>query len=122
MKAAGRRRKGSAFERAVVALHRELGTPAERVPLSGAAGGSYTGDVKIGPLGSEKATFTAECKARGKGGGFKLIERWLGGKHLLYLKRDRQPPLVVMDARLWALTVQRAYGAPLLEDEDDCQR
>lgn len=59
----------------------------ERVPLSGAAGGSYTGDVK--GLG-----ITWECKVRGNG--FKQLYDWLEGKDALAVKADRKQWLVVM--------------------------
>ena len=84
------KRKGSRIEREVVNLHREAGIPAERVPLSGAAGGSFAGDLRIGEV------LTAEVKARGNGAGFKTLERWLGENDMLFLRRDRAAPLVVM--------------------------
>lgn len=59
----------------------------ERVPLSGAAGGSYTGDV-IG-MG-----LTFECKVRADG--FKQLYSWLGTNDALAVKADRRPWLVVI--------------------------
>jgi hypothetical protein len=59
----------------------------QRVPLSGAAGGSFTGDV-IGQ------GLTWECKVRADG--FKLIYGWLEGKDALALKADRKEWLVVI--------------------------
>ncbi|SDY22579.1 hypothetical protein [Thermoactinomyces sp. DSM 45892] len=59
----------------------------ERVPLSGAAGGSYTGDV-IG------LNCRWECKVRGNG--FKQIYGWLEGNDALAIKADRKEWLVVM--------------------------
>lgn len=59
----------------------------ERVPLSGAAGGSYVGDV-IG-LG-----LTWECKVRGDG--FKQLYGWLDGKDALAVKADRKQWLAVL--------------------------
>ena len=41
------RQKGSRTERAIVRLLQERGLAAERVPLSGAAGGRYAGDVSV---------------------------------------------------------------------------
>jgi hypothetical protein len=61
--------------------------PAQRVPLSGAAGGLFTGDVWIGDM-------KAEVKARSHGSGFKTLEKWLGNKDLLFLRRDRKALLV----------------------------
>lgn len=59
----------------------------ERVPLSGAAGGSYTGDV-IG-LGMRW-----ECKIRRDG--FKQLYNWLEGKDALAVRADRKEWLVVL--------------------------
>lgn len=87
------RDKGGRVERGIVALFKDAGFEAERVPLSGGAGGSYDGDVIITtPLGKRKA----EIKARANGEGFKTIERWLGANDLLILKRDRQPPMIII--------------------------
>jgi len=88
------KRKGSRIEREIVGLHRAVGVQAERVPLSGAAGGSFVGDVVIGD------GLRAEVKARAAGDGFKTLERWLGSNDLLFLRRDRTAPLVVMP---WAI-------------------
>src|SRR5690606_38300400 len=59
----------------------------ERVPLSGAAGGSYTGDV-VG-LG-----LRWEVKRRADG--FRSLYDWLEGKDALAVRADRRPWLVVM--------------------------
>jgi hypothetical protein len=82
--------KGNRVEREIVKRHLAAGIEAERVPLSGAVGGSYSGDLRVGEL-------KAEVKARASGEGFKLLERWLGDNDLLFLRRDRTAPLVVMD-------------------------
>lgn len=81
------RDKGQRIERELVHLHQAAGIDASRVPLSGAVGGAYSGDLRIGAL-------TAEVKARASGSGFVQLERWLGEHALLFLKRDRQRPLV----------------------------
>ena len=73
-----------------MALHREAGIEAERVPLSGAAGGSFAGDVIVA------GAMRAEVKARANGEGFATLERWLGSSDLLFLRRDRAAPLVLM--------------------------
>lgn len=59
----------------------------ERVPLSGAAGGSYRGDV-IG-LG-----LRWECKVRGDG--FKQLYNWIEGKDALAIRADRKEWLVIL--------------------------
>lgn len=84
------RDKGNRIEREIVNIHREEGILAERVPLSGAAGGSFTGDVVIAGV------WTSEVKSRSGGDGFRTIERWLADNDLLFLRRDRQKPLVVI--------------------------
>ena len=76
------RRKGVDAEREFAKL---IG--GERVPLSGAAGGRYAGDV-VG-LGLKW-----ECKRRKDG--FKQLYSWLEGKDALALRADRRPWLVVM--------------------------
>jgi hypothetical protein len=76
------RRKGVEAEREFARL---IG--GERVPLSGAAGGRYAGDV-IG-LGMRW-----ECKRRKDG--FKRLYDWLDGADALAVRADRRPWLVVM--------------------------
>ena len=80
------RDKGARFEREVVNRFKEAGSPAERVPLSGAAGGSYTGDVIIDGK-------RCECKVRARA--FKELYSWLEGNDILIIKRDRCEPLVI---------------------------
>ena len=84
------RQKGNRVERQIVHLLRSRGIDAERVPLSGAAGGSFSGDILIA------GKYRAEVKARSNGQGFRMLEAWLEGSDLLILKRDRRPPIVVM--------------------------
>lgn len=59
----------------------------ERIPLSGAAGGSFKGDVKGMGL-------TWELKARRDG--FKLLYNWLENVDALAVKADRKEWLVVI--------------------------
>lgn len=84
------RNKGLRVEREIVHRLIKAGVEsAERVPLSGAAGGSYTGDVVFGG-------WVAEVKARKDGGGFKKIEEWLGDNDCLILKKNNSDPTVVL--------------------------
>jgi Holliday junction resolvase len=83
------RRKGAVIEREIVNKHLELGIPALRVPLSGAARG-FKDDVRIEGIG------TAEVKARANGNGFAQLEKWLGECDALFLRRDRAEPLVLL--------------------------
>tara|TARA_R100000008_G_scaffold32829_1_gene18422 strand:- start:3463 stop:3795 length:333 start_codon:yes stop_codon:yes gene_type:complete len=90
LSAKGRRNKGSRVEREIVAMHQAIGVDAERVPLSGGAGGSYTGDVIV------DKKYRAEVKARKEGVGFVLLNKWLKDNDMLILKQDRTQPLVVL--------------------------
>jgi hypothetical protein len=83
------KQKGDRIEREIVDLHKAISIGAQRVPLSGAAGGVFTGDVLI-------IDMRAEVKARASGEGFKTLEKWLGKNDLLFLRRDREHPLIVM--------------------------
>lgn len=109
MKAAGRRQKGSRVERELVAKHLEVGIPAKRVPLSGAQTG-WKGDIRVGEY------LVAEVKARANGEGFAVIEKWLGDNALLFLKRDRKQPMVVVE---WQ-TYLRLVKAWLVERGELC--
>jgi len=89
------RDKGARGEREIVARHLALSVQAERVPLSGACGGSFRVDVVIEGIGR------CEVKVRASGGGFKTIETWLADNAALFLRRDRQSPLVVLPWETW---------------------
>lgn len=85
------RQKGDRFEREIVASFEGDGMPAQRVPLSGAAGGMFSGDIHIVTrLGRRKV----ECKVRARA--WKDLYEWLAGNWALVIKRDRSEPLVVM--------------------------
>ncbi len=101
------RDKGARAEREIVHRHRELGVHAERVPLSGAAGGRFSGDVEVYSFGTDEDPLVTEVKARRQAAGFKMIEAWLGGNDALFLRRDRADPLVVLPWRTWARFVTR---------------
>ena len=85
------RRKGQNEERAIVNTWQDAGQAAERVPLSGAAGGSFSGDVTI-PLLGEDRVFEAKVRANG----FRQIYDWLGDNFGLFIRSDRNPRLVVL--------------------------
>jgi len=89
------RDKGARRERELVQLCRAWGLKAERVPLSGAAKGSFAGDVDIYKIGRD-APFIGEVKARAAG--FKELYKWLDhdGADLLALKADREGWLFVL--------------------------
>jgi Holliday junction resolvase len=92
------RDKGNRTERALVRyLQEHAGLAAERVPLSGSAGGRYRGDISLPLLGRD---LTAEVKARGNG--FNRLYSWLEGRDLLFVRADRAEPLVILKLRLAA--------------------
>jgi Holliday junction resolvase len=82
------RDKGNRAERALVRVLQDHGFAAERVPLSGSAGGRYKGDLTVSLLGIERC---AEVKVR----------------DLLIVRADRREPLVVLPLGL-ALDIARA--------------
>lgn len=97
------RDKGARRERELVNKHLQIGCHAERVPLSGASRYQGNGaDLDIYPFGKDAGALVFEAKARGNGGGFVTIERWLADHDGLFLVRDRAEPLVVLPWRIWA--------------------
>jgi Holliday junction resolvase len=102
------RDKGARFERALVKIFQSAGFGAEKIPLSGACGGSFSGDISIPILGAD---LIAECKSRRDG--FRELYGWLDGKNLLLLKADRRPVLVIVPIDLAlrvAVAAERTKG------------
>ncbi|AFV76355.1 hypothetical protein Theos_1319 [Thermus oshimai JL-2] len=99
MKGKAPKRKGSRVEREVLALLREAGLEARRVPLSGSAPG-YPGDLEVDIPGLGKVL--VEVKARKR----VALEAWLEGRGLLVLKPDRRPPLAVLPLQALLQLVQ----------------
>lgn len=99
-----RRQKGDRFEREVVKSLAEDGIVSQRVPLSGAAGGMFAGDIqaytRIGRL-------KLECKVRLRA--WKAEYDWLVGNYALVIKRDRMEPLVVMRLKDWQRLVREEW-------------
>jgi Holliday junction resolvase len=89
-------RKGTRVERELVHLLCEVGLFCARVPLSGAVGGAYSGDIDLELHGR---IVKVQVKARQE---FRTLQQWLDGAELLLLKADRQDPLVVMPVELFA--------------------
>jgi hypothetical protein len=81
------RDKGYRLEHELVLKLNEMGFNAERVPLSGGAGGSFTGDLIINGKKAE---------VKGRATGFKEIYKWLEPVDFLFIRADRQEWLVVM--------------------------
>ncbi len=87
------RDKGNRVERQFVHRLNDVDISACRVPLSGAAGGDFSGDIVVE---GQKRKFIAEVKSRRNGCGFATIEKWLADNDLLFLKSDRNEPIVAM--------------------------
>jgi hypothetical protein len=85
------RNKGARIEREIVRALQAKGFAASRVPLSGAVGGRFSGDVVLPLLGRD---LCVEVKARADG--FRELYSWLTSRDVLIVKADRQPPLVVV--------------------------
>lgn len=88
------RQKGDRFERQCVADLKALGVPAERVPLSGSAGGSWTNDLIVEVCGQPEKV---ECKCRARAWGD--LFGWLNEAKrpfCLLIKADKTSTLVVL--------------------------
>ena len=85
------RDKGLRFERELVNLFQQEGLAAERIPLSGSAGGSFCGDLTLPVMGRDRR-FEAKKRARG----FQLLYEYLGDHYGLIVAQDRATPLVVL--------------------------
>jgi Holliday junction resolvase len=95
----GRRSRdnGARAERSIANALRANGIAAVRVPLSGAAGGRFAGDIALPLLGRD---LCAEVKARADG--FRELYRWVTDRDALIIKADRLQPLVVVRLSLAA--------------------
>src|SRR3954449_7838872 len=91
------RQKGNRAERAIVKFLQERGFAAERVPLSGSAGGSYLGDLTV-PILEVDRVVEVKCRADG----FRELYRWLIDRDILIVRADRSEPLVVLPLKLAA--------------------
>jgi hypothetical protein len=100
------RQKGNRAERAIVNLLKENGLKAERVPLSGSAGGSYLGDLTVPIAGASRVV---EVKVRAKG--FRQLYDWLVNRDLLIVTAVRCEPLVILPLALAAEIFGKAGGA-----------
>jgi hypothetical protein len=85
------KRKGSRFEVEVVHALQRAGLAAEKVPLSGAVGGRFAGDVSVPVRGIDRAL---QCKRRRRS--FTSLYGAIDGHYALVLRDDGQKPLVVL--------------------------
>ena len=97
MRGSGPRSKGVRTERGIVKVLQASGIPAVRVPLSGAVGGRFAGDIVLPLLGRD---LCVEVKARAAG--FRQLYDWLDQRDVLIIKADRREPLVVVRLSLAA--------------------
>ena len=104
------RQKGDRFERECVALFQAYGLAAERVPLSGAVGGSFSGDLTIPILGIDQ-----RLEAKIRAAGFKQIRGWMAGNYAVVYRANRSEPLITLrlaDFAKLAIAADRNRGAP----------
>jgi Holliday junction resolvase len=99
------RQKGNRAERAIVKFLQGRGFAAERVPLSGAAGGSYPGDLTVPVLNVDRVV-EVKCRADG----FRELYRWLVDRDILIVRADRSEPLVVLPLKLAAEIAAKAVA------------
>jgi Holliday junction resolvase len=85
------RSKGVRTERSIVNALKVSGIAAVRVPLSGAVGGRFAGDIVLPLVGRD---LCVEVKARAHG--FRELYSWLDGRDMLIVEADRCEPLVIV--------------------------
>jgi hypothetical protein len=69
------------------------------------------------PFGRDAAPLVAEVKARKNGSGFTQLEKWFGEYQVLFLRRDRADPLVVLPWSTWESSARQ--GAALVRRQRD---
>jgi Holliday junction resolvase len=65
------RNKGARNERGLVRLLQAAGFAAERIPLSGSAGGRFVGDLSLPLLGVDRSV-----EVKGRANGFRKLYAW----------------------------------------------
>ena len=101
------RSKGVRTERGIVNALKVSGIAAVRVPLSGAVGGRFAGDIMLPFMGRD---LCVEVKARAHG--FRELYSWLNQRDVLIVKADRQEPLVVVRLSLAAEIAKLGSAVP----------
>jgi hypothetical protein len=84
------RDKGVRTERIIVNTLRANGIAAVRVPLSGAVGGRFAGDIVLPLMGRD---LWVDVKARAHG--FRELYSWFDGRDMLIVEADGCEPLVI---------------------------
>jgi Holliday junction resolvase len=102
------RDKGGRVERGVVNALKASSIAAVRVPLSGAVGGRFAGDIVVPLIGRY---LCVEVKARADG--FRELCSWLNQRDILIMKADRQEPLVVVRLSLAVEIAKLGAAAPV---------
>ncbi len=97
------REKGARTEREAVAILQDAGIAAVKIPLSGACGGRFAGDITAPVLGVDRL-LEVKCRAAG----FTEIYRWIGLHYAVVIRRDRAEPLVVVRLKDFAQLAIRA--------------
>jgi len=97
------RTKGARTERCIVNAPQAYDLASVRVPLSGAVGGHFAGDIILPLMGRD---LSVEVKARADG--FRELYCWLNERDILIVKADRQKPLVIHRMSLPAEIAKRA--------------
>lgn len=103
------RQKGDRFERSIVEALNSIRLDAQRVPLSGSAGGHYGGDISFNWF-SERAKF--EAKVRAGADGFKTLYQWIEGNAGLFVKADRKEAMVVLRLSDFLDLMRRTHEHP----------
>ena len=84
--------KGSAFEREIVALLKSMGCNAQRIPLSGALKGDYSGDIRFG----KALGLIGECKRRKRAWKDLYDAIAQDNSDVVFIRPDNEKPLAVM--------------------------
>jgi hypothetical protein len=96
------RDRGNRLGRALIHALENAGFAVERVPLGGAAGGRFGGDLSVPILGVDRRV---EVKAHANG--FRKLYQWLGDDDFLIVRADRSEPLVIL-AFCFAVEIAKA--------------
>jgi Holliday junction resolvase len=101
------RSKGARTERGIVNALRAGGIAAVRVPLSGAVGGRFAGDIVLPLLGRDLCV-----EVKGRADGFRELYGWLNECDVLIVKAKRKEPLVVVRLSVAAPVAKGWTGSP----------